>query len=85
MRDIPAVHVPCSDSYQHTLIHFNWMKMTKLWKLFVFKARMTEKGILNEHLKNVKIEDIKCIQLTVSEGQNTLFDENTRNRLALKL
>ena len=45
----------------------------------------TEKGILNEFLKHVKIEDIKYIQLTVSEGKITLFDENTRNRLALKL
>ena len=47
-------------------------------------GRLTEEDTLNELRKHVRAEDIKCIQLTANEGRITLFDENTKNQLAIK-
>ena len=64
--------------------------MTKLQRPLTLCFQTSKGGsitedILNELLKHVKKEDIKCIQLTADEGQITLFDENTRNQLAPKI
>ena len=72
------------------LIYSNRTKMTKLQRPLTLcfqtskGGRITQEDILNELLKHVKKEDIKCIQLTADEGRITLFDENRRNRLAPK-
>ena len=41
-------------------------------------------GTLNELRKHVRAEDIKCIQLTANKGRITIFEENTKNQLAIK-
>ena len=47
-------------------------------------GRLAEEDTLNELRKHVRAEDIKCIQLTANKERITLFDENTKNQLAIK-
>ena len=47
-------------------------------------GRLTEQDILNELIKHIEADDIKCIQLTAKEGWVTLVDENRRNQLAAR-